>query len=83
MKQALQFDKEGKTNWNDIVEYNYYLAPRQAQSLEDNDDSQLLYSRVRLLSKKEVEGELLCYVFYIDHGYGIWLNAVGLFSTFG
>lgn len=52
------------------------MAPRIVEMSSENEEDEIHYSRCRLLDTKEEKGKFFGYVFYIDHGYGTWLNTV-------
>jgi hypothetical protein len=54
------------------------MAPRTHPMLTGADE--IVYSRSRLLSLKHENGSVFGYVFYIDHGYGEWVNVVSSIS---
>jgi hypothetical protein len=80
--QAL-IDEYGQLNADNIKQFGYYLAPRLLLGNTDENGDDMVYSRVRVLRIKNVTTgkatTLFCYVHYIDHGFGNWVQAVSSF----
>ncbi|KAI6208672.1 Tudor domain-containing protein [Aphelenchoides besseyi] len=77
MKPVVQYDENNHVIKESLPkQYFYYLAPRMKQSITDTD-SNVVYSRARLLEKMKKLGSkhTWCYMHFIDYGDGAWMSA--------